>query len=248
MDLNEYPILILHGWGSSSERWQAVKDALSEKGYTVFVPNLPGFGDEPPPQEAWSVEDYAEWVFGWTERQNLSAFFLAGHSFGGGIAAVFAAKYPQKVKKLIFISAAIVRRRTFKHFLFLLVSKIAAAIFLLPPLSRFRATAQKLLYRLAGTRDYYRLTKKAAPLTMKETFKRVIQEDLRNYLKSISCPTFIVWGREDKVTPLSDALCIQQSITNSQLKVLPGIGHAVNLEAPRELAEQMHQFLNPHFF
>jgi len=247
MNLNESPILILHGWGSSSKNWQKVKDSLEQKGYKVFVPDLPGFGEEPPPQKPCSVEDYADWVNQWAEKHNLSKFCLVGHSFGGGVAAVFAAKYHQKVEKLVLVSAAIVRQRTLKQYLFFLVSKIAATIFLLPPLSHFRLAAQKLLYRSIGVKDYYRLVRKLSTPAMKETFKKIIREDLRKHLPYISCPTLILWGEKDRLTPLSQARLIAENAPSFQLKILQGRGHALNLEAPEELAEKIHQFFSHYF-
>ena len=60
-------ILILHGWGSSSDSWIEVQKNLVQYGYNVVVPDLPGFGKTTPPAEVWGVEDYANFVFSFTK-------------------------------------------------------------------------------------------------------------------------------------------------------------------------------------
>ena len=40
-------ILILHGWGSCAKNWEQVKELLEKKEYKVFIPDLPGFGNNP---------------------------------------------------------------------------------------------------------------------------------------------------------------------------------------------------------
>ena len=50
-------ILILHGWGSQAKNWQKVKEGLEKVGYKVFVPDLPGFGENTPLERAWITED-----------------------------------------------------------------------------------------------------------------------------------------------------------------------------------------------
>ncbi len=236
-------IIILHGWGSRAANWKGIKESLERDGYDVFIPDLPGFGNNPPPAYPWRAKDYADWLNKWSDEHGLTQFCLVGHSFGGGVAAIFAAEHPHKVSKLILIAAAIVRHKTIKQVVFRLISKIAALIFLAPPLIFFRSGARKLLYKLIGAQDYYRLTQNLSDDTMKSTFKNVIREDLSKYLKNISSPTLIVWGGEDRITPLAHARAINSAIVGSRLKILVHRGHDLNLKNPKELAGAITAFL-----
>lgn len=243
MSINEYPIVILHGWGSSSKRWEMVKQSLGEKGYSVFVPDLPGFGDNPPPQNSWGVEDYAEWVKKWSEEQNLAGFCLVGHSFGGSIAALFTAKYSEKVAKLILVAPAIRRRKTFKTYAFFIISKLGRVVFSFPLLSFFYPLFQRILYKVIGVSDYL-VASLRSPI-MKETFQKIIAEDLSPYLSRISAQTLLIWGDKDRITPLSDAYFIKQRLKNANLEIIRGARHSLNIEAPEKLAEIIDTFLNP---
>ena len=117
-------ILILHGWGSQAERWSEVKELLENGGYRVYVPDLPGFGESLPPPQAWSVDDYVEWVRSFCEKENLSQIFLLGHSFGGSIAIKFVNYFPEKVQGLILVAPKLKRQKTLLWiFKYLIIAK-----------------------------------------------------------------------------------------------------------------------------
>lgn len=232
-------ILILHGWGASSKSWTRVKELLGNQGYKVYVPDLPGFGSNPAPPRAWSVDNYVGWVRDFCEKQGLSRFFLLGHSFGGRLAIKFAVKYPEKLKGLILVATAgVTKRKSLRNFLFLFLTKIGTGPFSLSILNQFKPLAQKVIYKLAGSRDYL-----FAQGLMKETMKRVIAEDLKPYLSKITITTLIIWGEKDKITPLADAYLIKKEIPNSTLEIIPQIGHRLNFDAPEILTGKILNFI-----
>ncbi|MGB2761971.1 MAG: alpha/beta hydrolase [Minisyncoccales bacterium] len=61
-------LVILHGWGSSKEKWQSVKQAIlkhyedSPRSVRVVVPDLPGFKKETALKEIWDLDDYIKWL------------------------------------------------------------------------------------------------------------------------------------------------------------------------------------------
>ena len=229
-------ILILHGWGSCAKRWENVKGLLEVQGYKVFVPDLPGFGQEPPPATAWSIDDYVEWVKKFSEKNNFSQFYLLGHSFGGGLAAKYASKYPENIVKLFLVASAIVRRKTFKKELFKKLAKILNKFSVLPYYNLFR----RAFYKIVLKSDYLSVEN----AIMRETYLRVISEDLLSCLSGISAPSIIIWGKKDEDTPLKDAYLIKEKIPGSRLEVLDNIGHDINSKAPEILAEKIIKFIN----
>jgi len=229
------PFLILHGWGKGSDSWVEVQNLLSEKGFQVIVPDLPGFGKSQSPKTPWGINDYVKWLNNFIIHLGIEKFFLLGGSFGGRIAIKFVTKYPEKILNLILYAAAGIKHKTISLFIFLLISKIGNIFSFFPFYSSFR----KIFYRyIIRKKDYLE-----AKGIMRETFLKVIEEDLTHYLSQISVPTFIIWGEKDKVTPLSDAYLMKKEISNSELKIIPEMGHAFHHENPEKLTQVISQYL-----
>lgn len=232
-------VLILHGWGSKSDTWRDVQLDLADRGYHVVVPDLPGFGQTPQPPHPWSLKEYSAFVDELAILLGFEQFTLAGHSFGGRIAIDYAIRHPRRLRSLILCdTAGITRRKKLKTKIFLVLTKGGNLIFSLPPLFLFKPIVLKVWYRIAGERDYYR----ASPL-MRETMKRVMDENLRAHLPHITQPTLILWGEDDVATPVADALIIHQSIPRTHLHIFPGTGHAIQIEKPKNVAKQIARFL-----
>jgi pimeloyl-ACP methyl ester carboxylesterase len=233
------PLLILHGWGSSSDAWVEVQEKLAPQGYRVCVPDLPGFGKSDLPPSPWEVSDYARFVASFAHRLGMERFFVVGHSFGGRIGIRLATLHSERMLGLVLCaSAGIKPRRSLKHLTFLALAKGGHALLSLPLLSRLHAPTRKGLYLLAGERDYYR-----AQGVMRETMKKVIEEDLRPDLGKIAMPTLIVWGDRDRVTPLSDAHIMKKEIPNATLEIVEGAGHRLPYEESEAFTRLVLTFL-----
>lgn len=237
-----YPILILHGWGASSKSWIKVRELLENQGYKVYVPDLPGFGGNPSPAIPWSLDNYVSWIKDFCEKQGLSRFFLLGHSFGGGLAVKFVSQNSEKIEKLILVAPALKRDKTLKYYFYLFLAKVGKLIFSLPILSFLMPLARRVLYKIEGTSDYHKLEVEKA-FTMKETFKKVVAEDLRSYLPLIKNKTLIVWGKKDALTPFKDSSEVKDKISDSQIKVFESEGHSLSLAVPEKLSEIIIDFL-----
>lgn len=236
-------LLILHGWGSSSGQWREISETLRKRGYDVYVPDLPGFGNNPSPSKPWSIDNYVEWVREYCEKQNLLRFFLLGHSFGGGVAVKFANYFPGKINGLMLVAPALRREKGVKYYLILSLAKLGKVIFLIPGLSFLYPLACRAFYFVVGSKDYAKINRQKAVI-MRETFKKVVNEDLRPYLPSINKKTLIIWGTKDKFTPFKDARATKEQIKNSQLEIIDGAGHALNLKAPALLSQKIIKFLD----
>lgn len=229
-------LIILHGWKSARERWQSVKEKIERHEIKVIIPDLPGFKKENEPNEIWNLNDYLDWTKDFIDRVTKEPIFLLGHSFGGRIAIKFAAKYPERLKALILVSAAGIKR---EKLFFLPKTKpffsILSCFRFLPGYQFFR----KIFYRyIIGKTDYLEVSG-----LMKETFKKIIKEDLTSYLSQIYIPTLIIWGERDKITPLSDAYLMKKEISNSTLEIIPKADHRINFTAPEKLSEITAKFL-----
>lgn len=232
---DNYPILILHGWGSKSAAWKDVADFLTKDGYRVIVPDLPGFGDNPAPEEPWGIDEYVKWVDIYTKKNNLNRFFLLGHSFGGGLAIKYSVKFPEKVEKLFLVAAAYSRRKTAKKIFFGAVSKVFVIFAFLP----FYSLARRAFYKFIVRKSDYIYTKGM----MRETYLKIVNEDLSALLPSIQTPTIIIWGNKDDVTPIKWAYFAKEKIKDSELVVIDEGDHDLERQIPRVLSEKIKEFL-----
>lgn len=229
-------LLILHGWGSCAKKWEKVKQGLEGRELKVLVPDLPGFGEAPPPFRPWSVNDYVEWVREHCEEQKISQFFLLGHSFGGRIAIKFAIKYPQKLRGLILCASPIRKNNLAKSYLIFRAVKFAKNFSFIPGYQLFRKIFYKYILRKT---DYLE-----AKGVMKETFKKVINEDLTSFLSEIRAKTLILWGKKDRIVSVKIASEIKEKVLNSKLIIMPEVGHSPHMKVPEKLSEILIDFIS----
>ncbi len=229
------PLLILHGWGGSSDSWTQVQKVLSLR-YKTICPDLPGFGKSDSPDDPWNVSDYLKWTIAFLDHLKIKNVYLIAHSFGGRIAIKMSATKPKKVSKMILCSPAGVLGKTdAKNRIIKFAVKTGKRFFFSDSLKNL---SRKIVYLLLRRRDYVKVKG-----VMKETFRRVIEEDLSPYLKKIKAKTLIIWGKKDRMVPVKQSHFFNKKIKNSELKVLPKRGHSPHLEEPEELVELFINFL-----
>ena len=219
-------IFILHGWGSSSERWTGVIEGLSCKGYDVLAPDLPGFGQSAPPSVPWNVEEYAAWAGEFLQSLDVRPHLVIGHSFGGRVAIRLLQQNPEAARGLVLCaSSGLKHRKTLKQRVANLAAKAGNLLFSFRPLYPFQKFARRALYRSIGEYDYYRTSG-----VMRETFHLVNEHDIAPGLDTFTHPTLIIWGDQDKATPLADAHRFHSLVPGSRLEILPGAGHRLPFE------------------
>jgi pimeloyl-ACP methyl ester carboxylesterase len=241
------PFLILHGWGGSSDSWIEVQNQISKQGFQVIVPDFPGFGKSPAPKDPWNVDSYVNWLNDFiieinkTRSELTEPIFLLGHSFGGRIAIKFAVKYPERVQNLILCSSAGIKLEVGpQQKIFYYLAKIGDYLFSQKPFRRFKNRARNVFYQIIRRKDYLK-----ANGVMKETIKNILGEDLLDYLPKVRNRTLILWGKLDKMIPVKYAYIMKEKIPNSQLIILPKVGHSPQLDIPEKLSQTLIQFLKP---
>lgn len=222
------PFLILHGWGSKSDKWEKTAVFLSRKGFKTIIPDLPGFGKSEMAESAWTLDDYCDFVKKFAEFLKLDKFYLLGHSFGGAVSVKFCLKHSQKVEKLYLVASSCVRKKNIKKRILLAISKIFK-VFSFIPLFR------KAFYKFIVRKSDYIYTKGV----MKETFLKIVKEDLSPFLSSVKTPAVIIWGDKDDVIPIEDIRIMNREIKNSKLIIIPDATHNVEQEMPDILAQKI---------
>ncbi|MFA5249666.1 MAG: alpha/beta hydrolase [Candidatus Paceibacterota bacterium] len=236
------PLLIWHGWGGSSDSWVKVQDVLAQKGLQVISLDLPGFGKSSNPPQPWGTAEYLDLLLKFIQKIGLENFFLLGHSFGGGLSAKFTALYPQKVKALVIVGAAIFRgkkRLSPRQKIASAIAKLGSFFAKVPLAGKLYPMARRILYRFAGTSDYYKANE-----VMKKTFVKVNAEDLGECLPMIKAPSLVIWGRCDRSVPVQDAFEANKLISNSKIKIIEGGNHSPHLNQPELTSQLIAEFLS----
>lgn len=232
------PVLALHGWAGSVKSFWPVAERLAPQGYQVHLIDLPGFGQSDLPPQVWGVEDYMRFVVAYLDDCQLSRVAVLGHSFGGRIGLVLAAEHPARISKMVLADAAGLRpslslsQRTRN-----LLARTTRQTLNGLKLETLRARLQDSYNRRYASEDYL----SAGPL--RDTFLRVIEQDLTPYAKRIQTPTVLVWGSQDTETPLWQGRRLEQLIPDAGLIVFEGAGHFSYLD-------RLHDFVRivDHFF
>jgi len=230
-------VLLLHGWGDALVTFDALIHELGDNRFIRL--DLPGFGGSELPRSPWDVSRYATFVRHFLDKLGVAEpDILIGHSFGGRIAIKGVAAGTLKPKKIVLIaSAGVAARGGARRSIFSILAKAGKFLAAFPPLSFFRERLRTRLYQLAGSTDYLQ----AGPL--KETFLNVISENLRADAEKIKIPTLLVWGAHDAETPLEEARILEKTVTGARLAIVPGAGHFVHRERPKETAERINAFI-----
>ena len=227
-------ILIVHGWGSEAKKWEKVKEILEKAGFAVSVPDLPGFGHNPPPKEIWGTKDYALWLKKFVEKNLPNGnLILVGHSFGGAISAHLAIFLPERIEKIILCSPAILRTKTALREQIKAIIRNLKKVF---PLEAPNGT-KKIIAKFLKNSDYYK-----AEGIMKEIFKKVVEEKSFGQFSSIKKPVLLIWGEKDKLVPLKEGLYLKEKLANSKLAIYKNIGHSPHLKCPKRLAKEIIDF------
>lgn len=230
-------ITLLHGWGGSVYKLRDLADELSRNGWEVYFPPLPGFG-APSRKKAWDLDEYASHVFKKAEKHfGRKRFFIFGHSFGGRIAIKIAARNNRLLSGIVLCaSAGISRPNPLKRFFFFLLARLGKILIHSKSSAGF---ARRLLYKLAREKDYQK-TKGV----MRETFKKVVSEDLKPLLPKIKIPVLVLWGEEDRMTPVSDAYYLRENIIYSDLIVFKNEGHRLPYNRPKQIAANIEKWFS----
>lgn len=224
-------VLFLHGWRSDGSVWNDIAKKLHTEKYSVYALDLPGFGGSPIPKTSFTVSEYVDTVIGFMEKMNMRNVVLIGHSFGGRIAIKLASSHPKQVKKLVLVDSACFTNPSKQRMKY--AAKLVKPLFSFSFMQGLRSK----IYSVLGASDYL-----ATPF-LRKTLVNVIEEDLSESLPHINSPTLLIWGEDDRETPLSGGKKIADQIRGSRLEILSGAGHYSFLDKPSEFYQVFEKFL-----
>lgn len=230
-------VLFIHGWGGTKETWRPLLGAVAQNNFWAVALDLPGFGESQFPPKTWGVPEYSDFLASFINALGKETATLVARSFGARVAAAFAATHHRLIDRLILVSAAGIPGEGLKTKTKKLIAKMGKTAFSLPGVRTFRERAREALYKVFRIQEFIEAGEK------RDVFIATAGFDLRPLLPKVRVPTLIIWGEEDKITPLKDAYVIKSLIPNSNLAVLPGAGHQVQEEQRGDFLVEALAFL-----
>lgn len=214
-------ILFLHGWGSSHADFLGTARTASMCFRTINI-DLWGFGKSNLPPDVWGSLEYAKKVVDFLKSKKIKKVHLVGHSFGGKIATKICVNHPNMVKSLILVdSAGIIKRKSLKEKIKIRRYKKLKKLVML-------GKKDECVLEKFGSSDY-----KNSSNIMRKILVKIVNENLESDFKNIKTRTLIVWGKQDKTTPLKMGKKINKLILGSKLVVFNG-GHFAHVDNFKE--------------
>ncbi len=238
----EKRVVLLHGWGCSTELMKPVADALS-KDMTVLAVDFPAHGKSSQPPEPWGVPDFAACLKELLIKLDFLPCSVIAHSFGGRITIELASADASMFERIILTGAAGIRSKgdeksnqrtsTYKRLKGMVETARKLHIF-----GNLPDKWQEALVQKYGSKDYAALSPE-----MRKTFVKVVNYDQSEKLSAIKNSTLLVWGDKDNETPLWMGQQMEKQIPDSALIVLEGGSHFAYLEHSARFNAIAHSFL-----
>ncbi|MDR7870564.1 MAG: alpha/beta hydrolase [Tissierellaceae bacterium] len=233
------PIIVLHGWGCCINTVLSIVNILKDR-YKVYALDLPGFGESEEPKEAIGSFEYAEIVKDFMIDEGITKASFIGHSFGGKLSIIMGSKYPHMVNKIVLIdSAGLIPKRGPKYYIRVYSFKTLRFIYKNFFFWVRDDKRMEKFYKKFGSDDY-----KDSSGVMRKILVRVVNENLKDLLKTIKASTLIIWGDQDMDTPLYMAHIMEKEIKDSGLVVFEGAGHYSYLDDFYKFRAVINAFFN----
>jgi 3-oxoadipate enol-lactonase len=220
------PLVLLHAFPFDRRMWKQT----AAPGRQLILPDLRGFGESP--LRPFAIADLADDVASLLDALGLPRAGIGGLSMGGYVALAFARRHPHRTEALFLADTKAgpdtPEARQGRADAIELVKGQGVATYLEKQLARLVAPAapesvRSLLRTLGNQRP-------EAVIAGLEALRD--RPDRRPELPAIGCPTLIIVGSEDSLTPPAEAQAMAKAIPGARLEEIAGAGHICNLEAP----------------
>jgi len=236
-DPDKFPLLLLHGLFGNLSNFEELINSFSGD-YNIVLPVLPIFEM---PLKKVTVRGLVEYIDSFITFKNYNRFHLLGNSLGGHIAQLYTLDNRDKVATMTLTGSSGLFEHAFgsgfvKRNDYEFIKKRAQSTFYDP------AVATKEMV----DEVFESVNNRSKALRLLSTAKSAIRENLENKLHAITCPTLLVWGKEDIITPPFVAEKFNELISDSELHFIEKCGHAPMMERPAEFNSILQSFLDKH--
>ncbi|MGD0398057.1 MAG: alpha/beta hydrolase [Syntrophobacteraceae bacterium] len=240
-------VLLLHGYTGSKDNWTYFAKRLTRE-YHVVIPDLAGFGESTKLfDENYNIDSQVKRLDRFAEVLQLERFHLAGNSMGGWIAAVYSARFPQKISTLALLDPA--GLMTAKKTEFSLQLEKGVNLLLISSPDDLEKALPYLFVKPPPIPGPFKKVLAAQGMAARQ-FNAKIMKDLKDeqlalepLLPMIQAPVCIIWGDQDRILDVSGASILEEGLKNHQTVILKDTGHLPMMEKPAETAAAYMNFL-----
>jgi len=242
-------VVLLHGFGASLQTWDIWAEGLAATHRVVRI-DMPGSGLSPPdPAHDYRDERSLQLLIALLDDLGLPRVSLVGHSMGGRIAWTFAARFPERIDKLVLVAPDGYATFGFEYGKAMEVpAGLSLMRHVLPkPLLRMNLQAAyarpESLTDAVTTRYHDLILAPGARQAMLDRLAQTVLQEPEPLLRQIQAPTLLVWGEADAMIPISNARDYLQAIPGSRLVSWPQVGHLPQEEAAELSLKAVADFL-----
>ncbi len=231
------PVILLHGWLANLETMRPIANSLASN-FKVYLVDIVGFGKSDLPEHPLNSNDFGNFLAEFIHELNIQNPILIGHSNGGRMIINAVGRGIVTPRKIVLIdSAGLVPKRKPKYYIKVSIFKAGKAVLnKLPDVGGIRNFKEKILNHV-GSADY-----KASAPVLRETMKRILNEDVSELLPNLKVPTLLIWGTNDTDTPISDAKKMERLIPDCGLIEYKNSGHFSYLQNIQNCNAVLNEF------
>lgn len=240
------PLVLLHGFLCDSRCWRTQQTGLSDA-FQVLAWDAPGAGLSSDPTEPFGITDWAVVLAEFLDAIGIQKSHLLGLSWGGMLAQEFCRLYPSRVDHLVLagtyagwkgsLPPDIVAKRLARCYRDALRPPREVVNEWVPDDFFSHASVQLSAEMSAVVADFH-------PVGFRLMAKALADTDTTPSLAGIQSPTLLLWGEDDRRSPLDVAEQFHKAVRGSTLAVIPGAGHVCNMEKPDEFNAHVRRFLS----
>jgi pimeloyl-ACP methyl ester carboxylesterase len=245
------PVVLVHGWLSSSRIWEALARRLAQR-FTVYSLDLTGFGDSDKPLSGYGVRNGSRLLYAFCAHFGLTRASVIGHDLGGNMAVKLAADHPDVVGRVVLVSVpADEDQIDLPTPLWLATLSVVGPLFYalgraFRPVRRmwvrpFVADADDLTDEIIE--DAGKSTPAAVARTLGISRREISGGRLVRQAKIIKMPMLVVSGEEDQIVDPHSVSAWAGSVQRAEICLMDACGHAPMIERPAEFAAQILAFL-----